>query len=209
MPENFGPERYGVHRKHRRIDADLMPVQQILQISPSKQSEAPPDTTSATEHLDMMIRHIAMDSMTDIIRVIRELENMSEMLRNESERVSREVSGYASLNQAATAAMKVIAESLNNGKSGHPKIRKLQLTRANFCSTPVHTTIKQKPRDVAPGLSLRHLKTTTHLKVQLSSSCASRAVPRRGRRQRAGVPLGGERQRAQTGQGSREQLCSS
>jgi len=152
MPENFGPERYGVHRKHRRIDADLMPVQQILQISPSKQSEAPPDTTSAIEHLDMMIRRIAMDSMTDIIRVIRELENMSEMLRNESERVSREVSGYASLNQAATAAMKVIAESLNNGKSGHPKIRKLQLTRANFCSTPVHTTIKQKPRDIAPGL---------------------------------------------------------
>ena len=124
MPENFGPERYGVHRKHRRIDADLMPVQQILQISPSKQSEAPPDTTSAIEHLDMMIRRIAMDSMTDIIRVIRELENMSEMLRNEGERVSREVSGYASLNQAATAAMKVIAESLNNGKSGHPKIRK-------------------------------------------------------------------------------------
>ena len=125
MPENFGPERYGVHRKHRRIDADLMPVQQILQISPSKQSEAPPDTTSAIEHLDMMIRRIAMDSMTDIIRVIRELENMSEMLRNEGERVSREVSDYASLNQAATAAMKVIAESLNNGKSGHPKIMKL------------------------------------------------------------------------------------
>ena len=116
MPENFGPERYGVHRKHRRIDADLMPVQQILQISPSKQSEAPPDTTSATEHLDMMIRRIAMDSMTEIIRVIRELENMSEMLRNESERVSREVSGLASLKQEAAAAKKVIAESLKRWK---------------------------------------------------------------------------------------------
>ena len=116
MPENFGPERYGVHRKHRRIDADLMPVQQILQISPSKQSEAPPDTTSAIEHLDMMIRRIAMDSMTEIDRVIRELENISEMLRNESERVSREVSGLASLNQEAAAAKKVIAESLKRWK---------------------------------------------------------------------------------------------
>ena len=112
----FGPERYGVHRKHRRIDADLMPVQQILQISPSKQSEAPPDTTSATEHLDMMIRRIAMDSMTEIGRVIRELENMSEMLRNESERVIRDVSGLASLNQEAAAAKKVIAESLKQWK---------------------------------------------------------------------------------------------
>ena len=116
MPENFGPERYGVHRKHRRIDADLMPVQQILQISPSKQSEAPPDTTSATEHLDMMIRRIAMDSMTEIGSVIRELENMSEMLRNESERVIRDVSGLASLNQEAAAAKKVIAESLKQWK---------------------------------------------------------------------------------------------
>jgi hypothetical protein len=50
-----------------------------------QQSEAPPDATSATEHLDMMIRRIAMDSMTEIGRVIRELENIGEMLRNESE----------------------------------------------------------------------------------------------------------------------------
>ena len=49
-----------------------------------------------------------MDSITEIGRVIRELENMSEMLRNESERVIREVSGLASLNKAA----KVIAENL-------------------------------------------------------------------------------------------------
>jgi hypothetical protein len=73
-----------------------------------QQPEAPPDTISATEQLDMMIRHIAMDSMTEIGRVIRELENMSEILRNESERVIREVSGLASLDKAA----KVIAENL-------------------------------------------------------------------------------------------------
>jgi len=81
-----------------------------------QQPEAPPDTTSATEHLDMMIRHIAMDSMTEIGRVIRELENMSEMLRNESERVSRELGGLASLNKAA-AVMKVIAENLKQWSS--------------------------------------------------------------------------------------------
>ena len=57
-----------------------------------------------------------MDSMTEIGRVIRELENMSEMLRNESERVIRDVSGLASLNQEAAAAKKVIAESLKQWK---------------------------------------------------------------------------------------------
>ena len=113
MPENLdperfslGPERYAPH--HRPPDAGVKLAKQ--------QPEAPPDTTSATEHLDMMIRRIAMDSMTEIGRVIRELENISEMLRNESERVSREVSGLASLNQEAAAAKKVIAESLKQWK---------------------------------------------------------------------------------------------
>ena len=38
------------------------------------------------------------------------------MLRNEGERISREVNGYANLNRAATATMKVITESLKQWK---------------------------------------------------------------------------------------------
>ena len=128
MPENLGPERYApLHR--RPPDAGVANIVQILAENQAsdllqelkgrlvkQQPEAPPDTTSATEHLDMMIRGIAMDSMTEIGRVIRELENISEILRNESERVSREVSGLASLNQEAAAAKKVIAESLKQWK---------------------------------------------------------------------------------------------
>ena len=34
------------------------------------------------------------------------------MLRNEGERVQREISGYASLSQAAMTSMKIIADSL-------------------------------------------------------------------------------------------------
>ena len=118
MPENFDPQRYrrppqdGPEKyapPHRRPpDAGVANIENLAK----QQSEAPPDTTSATEHLDMMIRRIAMDSITEIGRVIRELENMSEMLRNESERVIREVSGLASLNKAA----KVIAENLKQWK---------------------------------------------------------------------------------------------
>ena len=135
MPENFDPERYrrppedGPERyapPHRRPPdvgvANIVQIRAENQASDllqdlkgslvKQQPEAPVDTASATENLDVMIRRIAMDSMTEVRRVIRELENVSEMLRNEGERISREVSGYASLNQAATAAMKVIAESL-------------------------------------------------------------------------------------------------
>ena len=50
--------------------------------------------------------------MENIDRVIFDLKSVRDMLRKEGARVSREVSGYASLNQAATAAMKVIAENL-------------------------------------------------------------------------------------------------
>ena len=81
-----------------------------------QQRDAPAEPASATEHLDVMIRCIAMDSMTEIGRVIRDLENVSHMLRNESERISREVNGYASLNRAATATMKVVTESLKQWK---------------------------------------------------------------------------------------------
>jgi hypothetical protein len=88
----------------------------VVTLLAKQQRDAPAEPASATEHLDVMIRCIAMDSMTEIGRVIRDLENVSEMLRNESARISREVSGYASLNQAAIAAMKVMAESLKQWK---------------------------------------------------------------------------------------------
>jgi hypothetical protein len=45
------------------------------------------------------------------------LESVREMLRNEGERVSHEIAGYASLSHAATTAMKVITDSLTQWKS--------------------------------------------------------------------------------------------
>jgi hypothetical protein len=42
-------------------------------------------------------------------------------LRNEGERVSREVAGYASLSHAATTAMKVFADSIKQWKDAADK----------------------------------------------------------------------------------------
>jgi hypothetical protein len=59
--------------------------------------------------------------MEEIDRVIRELESVRAMLRNEGERVSREVAGYASLNHASMTAMKVIGDSIQQWKDGADK----------------------------------------------------------------------------------------
>jgi hypothetical protein len=49
--------------------------------------------------------------------VMAELANVRDMLRNEGERVQREISGYASLSQTAMTSMKIIGDSLTNWKS--------------------------------------------------------------------------------------------
>jgi hypothetical protein len=54
--------------------------------------------------------------MDEIDGVIRDLEGVRDMLRNEGERVSREIAGYASLSHASMTAMKVIADSIRQLK---------------------------------------------------------------------------------------------
>jgi hypothetical protein len=68
--------------------------------------------------LNSLIRRVSGASMEEIDRVILELQGMRDMLRNEGERVSREIAGYASLSHAAMTAMKVIADSLKQWKEG-------------------------------------------------------------------------------------------
>src|SRR5262245_43833755 len=70
----------------------------------------------SARNLDGLIRRIAGTSMDEIDSVIRELEGMRQMLRDEGERVSREIAGYAGLSQAAMSAMKVISDSLRAWK---------------------------------------------------------------------------------------------
>jgi len=49
------------------------------------------------------------------------LESVRDMLRIEGERVSREVSGYASLSHAAKTAMNVFADSIKQWKGTQDK----------------------------------------------------------------------------------------
>jgi hypothetical protein len=76
----------------------------------SQSHEAPPG------NLDALIRRVAGTSTDEIDRIIRELESMRDLLRNEGERVSRELAGYTSLSQSSAAAMKILSDSVKAGK---------------------------------------------------------------------------------------------
>src|SRR3972149_1874426 len=76
---------------------------------------------SCADNLNALSRRVSGASMEEIDRVILELQGVRDMLRNEGERVSREIAGYASLSHAAMTAMKVIGDSLKQWKSAPDK----------------------------------------------------------------------------------------
>lgn len=80
-----------------------------------------PGAEPVAENLNALIRRVSGASMEEIDRVILELQGVRDMLRNEGDRVSREIAGYASLSHAAMTAMKVIGDSLTHWKSAPPK----------------------------------------------------------------------------------------
>jgi hypothetical protein len=72
---------------------------------------------TAVDNISSAIERVSGASVIEIERVIAELATVRDMLRSEGERVQREISGYASLSQAAMTSMKIIAESMTQWKS--------------------------------------------------------------------------------------------
>jgi len=107
-----GPERYAPPHP-RPPETPDQGVKNVVTLLAKQQPEAPAESA---EQLNEIIRHIATDSVENIDRVIFDLKSVRDVLRDEGIRISREVNDYASLNQAAAAAMKVIAENLKQWK---------------------------------------------------------------------------------------------
>jgi hypothetical protein len=72
---------------------------------------------AAVENINSVIDRVSSASVVEIERVIAELATVRDMLRREGERVQREISGYASLSQAAMTSMKIIGDSVVQWKS--------------------------------------------------------------------------------------------
>ena len=133
-PEKTGPEAYAPNRKtpEKLSDIDQAAanafegeirefVRRDVAFLRRPRNETDPAADPATENLNSLIQRVSGASMEEIDRVILELQSVRDMLRNEGERVSREIAGYASLSHASMTAMKVIADSLTQWKSAPDK----------------------------------------------------------------------------------------
>ena len=76
---------------------------------------------AAVDSINSVIDRVSGASVVEIERVISELSTVRDMLRSEGERVQREISGYASLSQAAMTSMKIIGDSVVQWKSQTPQ----------------------------------------------------------------------------------------
>jgi len=135
MAEKSGPEKYAPPdrrppEKLSNVDQETANavegeirefVRRDVALPHRQRNEVDAANGPAAENLNALIQRTAGDSMEEIDRVIRELESVRDMLRNEGERVSREVAGYASLSHAATTAMKVFADSIKQWKDASNK----------------------------------------------------------------------------------------
>jgi hypothetical protein len=74
------------------------------------------ENSDPANEISALIQRVSAASVAEIERVMAELTMVRDMLRNEGERVQREIAGYANLSQAAMTSMKIIAESLSQWK---------------------------------------------------------------------------------------------
>lgn len=89
-------------------------------------SETPVDPSSAeatVSSVNSLIQRVAGASLTEIEKLITELETLRELLHNEGQRVQREISGYAQLSQAAMKSTRMIADNVAQWKRAAETMR--------------------------------------------------------------------------------------
>jgi len=120
--EQFAPKRRppenDVDQTVKAFEGEIRKfVRRDMAIPEWQQNELGPSSQPAADNLRALIGRVSGASMEEIDRVIRDLQGVRDMLRQEGERVTREVAGYAGLSHAAMTAMKVIADSLAHWKN--------------------------------------------------------------------------------------------
>jgi hypothetical protein len=70
------------------------------------------------DNLNSLIERVSAATITEIDRVISELQNIRSLLHSEGDRVRREITGYSGLSQTSVATMKVIADTLSQLRPG-------------------------------------------------------------------------------------------
>ena len=87
--------------------------------------EAPldPGAEATVNNVNSLIHRVAGTSVSEIDKLISELEALREMLHAEGQRVQREISGYAQLSQAAMKSTRMIADNVQQWKRAADGLR--------------------------------------------------------------------------------------
>jgi hypothetical protein len=121
-PERRTPERLGeIDLAVTAFEGEIREfVRRDVSIARHARGEMEQHQDPVADNLSALIQRVSGASIEEIDRVILELQSVRDMLRNEGDRITREIAGYASLSHAAMTAMKVIGDSLMQWNSAPP-----------------------------------------------------------------------------------------
>jgi len=88
-----------------------------------RSSPSDPGSDLMANNVNSLVQRVATTSTQEIDKLIAELQTLREYLRSESERVQREIGGYAHLSQSALASTKVIADAMSQWKAAYENAR--------------------------------------------------------------------------------------
>jgi hypothetical protein len=109
-------------RQHEQIDAATQLEEDLTALirrdsPPSRHRDREPVPDPTSGHLNGLLQQVGGVSIEEIDRIILELQNVRDMLRGESERLSNEVARYADLNNTTMILMRSLADRLKLSKS--------------------------------------------------------------------------------------------
>ena len=89
----------------------------------STESALESSAEATVNNVNSLIQRVAGTSLTEIEKLVTELESLRELLHNEGQRVQREISGYAQLSQAAMKSTRMIADNVEQWKRAADGLR--------------------------------------------------------------------------------------
>ena len=108
--------------QHEQIDAAAQLEEDITALirrdnPPRHHRDREPVANPTSGHMNGLLQQVAGTSIEEIDRIILELQNVRDMLRGESERLSNEVARYADLNNTTMILMRSLVDRLKLSKS--------------------------------------------------------------------------------------------
>lgn len=101
------------------------PAPGLLPPEPQPQVQLEDTAEQTVNSVSTMIQRFAGTSLNEIENLLGELEALRDLLHNESQRVQREVAGYAQLSQTAMKSARLIADNVSQWKRAAENIREV------------------------------------------------------------------------------------